>query len=135
VDREKCLALKNTLVGQTEPQLVPIGQFFEGNDDEGSIGCNLMPHPGIERFREVLVGLSKRPDVTGVFAVITELDPGEDMWPFSDTILVAGSMASESFGEAVAELEADEVGLAHPALVSALPPQARNGSALVAWWD
>ncbi|PFK67047.1 hypothetical protein COJ21_24420 [Priestia megaterium] len=27
--------------------LVSLEEFFEGNDDEGSIGCNLMDHPGI----------------------------------------------------------------------------------------
>ncbi len=25
-------------------------EFFEGNDDAGSIGCNLLPHPGVDTF-------------------------------------------------------------------------------------
>jgi hypothetical protein len=51
------------LAAEPEPQLVPIEEFFDGNDDLGSIGCNLPEHPGIAVFRDILVGLTLRPDV------------------------------------------------------------------------
>ena len=35
---------------RTPTQVVGIDRFFDGNDDLGSIGCNLDPHPGIARF-------------------------------------------------------------------------------------
>lgn len=135
MDSAKCIALKKELQAQDEPQLVPIAQFFDGNDDEGSIGCNLVPHPGIPAFKEVLLGLTQRPNVRAVYALIAELDPGEESWPFSDTIVVIGSIAPETLYEALLHLEPDEVGSADPdSLGSALAEQDKS-DALIAWWD
>ena len=61
MDDAKCRAFKAELAAQSEPRVVPIDRFFAGNDDLGSIGCNLDPHPGIDRFRQVLTGLLARP--------------------------------------------------------------------------
>ena len=135
MDRRKCLALKVELESQPEPQLVPIDRFFDGNDDEGSIGCNLVPHPGIGLFRETLLGLLQRPDVTGVFAQVTELDPGEDSWPFTDTVAVTGTIDPEVLRVALANLEPDEVGPADPDAIGVSLPQRNGSSVLVAWWD
>ncbi len=46
--------------------VVSLELFFEGNDDPGSIGCNLTDHPGVDRFYAVLRGIRDRPDVHGV---------------------------------------------------------------------
>jgi hypothetical protein len=46
MDDAKCESLKAELASQPEPQIVPIDRFFDGNDDLGSIGCNLIDHPG-----------------------------------------------------------------------------------------
>jgi hypothetical protein len=89
MDDAKCQALKEQLAAQPEPQIVSVTKFFDGNDDLGSIGCNLDPHPGIDAFRGVLTGLLSRPDVKAVYAQISELDPGDESWPFTDTVLVA----------------------------------------------
>src|SRR5437899_1056124 len=43
-DRIKCQRLKDELATQPEPQIVSIERFFDGNDDLGSIGCNLPDH-------------------------------------------------------------------------------------------
>lgn len=77
MDDVKCRTLKAELATQPEPQLVSIKRFFDGNDDLGSIGCNLHPHLGIAQFRQVLTDLLARPDVLAVYAQIAELDPGE----------------------------------------------------------
>src|SRR4051812_46870703 len=95
MDIEKCRALKEELADQPEPQVVPIARFFDGNDDLASIGCNLDPHPSIEVFRDVLVGLLGRPGVEAVYAQISELDPGDDSWPFTDTALVVGGIPAD----------------------------------------
>src|SRR5207244_2409262 len=110
MDDAKCRALKVELAAQAEPHVVPIGRFFDGNDDLGSIGCNLIPHPGVDRFRQILAGLLARPDVQAVYAQITELDPGEGAWPFTDTVLVVGAIPAADLRAAVAELQPDEVG-------------------------
>lgn len=77
MDDTKCKALKAELAAQSEPQIVAAERFFDGNDDLGSIGCNLMEHPGVDAFRDAFVGLLRRPDVQAVYAQISELDPGE----------------------------------------------------------
>jgi hypothetical protein len=112
MDYAKCDALKAELAVQPEPQVVPVERFFDDNDDLGSIGCNLVPHPGIERFRQVLTGLLARPDVQAVYAQISELDPGEGCWPFTDTVLVVGTVPAGALREAVSDLQPDKVGAA-----------------------
>ena len=135
MDTTKCKTLKGALALEPEPQIVPIERFLDGNDDLGSIGCNLMEHPGIEAFRSAFAALRRRRDVQAIYAQITELDPGEDSWPFTDTILVVGSIPAEELQEALAHLQPDEVGPGDPEY---LPPglsDSERQSALVAWWD
>lgn len=43
-----------------------MSEFFDGNDDLGSIGCNLSDHPGIEAFRDTFARLLARPDVEAI---------------------------------------------------------------------
>ena len=110
MDIAKCKALKAELASHPEPQIVLLERFFDGNDDEGSIGCNLMEHPGIDAFRSVFSALSARGDVKAIYAQITELDPGDDSWPFTDSVLVVGSISVEDLKLALGDLEPDEVG-------------------------
>ncbi|MFO0964195.1 MAG: hypothetical protein U0793_01225 [Gemmataceae bacterium] len=116
-------------------QLVPIAEFFDGNDDLGSIGCNLDPHPGMDRFREVLIGLGKRSDVQAVYAQISELDPGEESWPFTDTVLVAGKISADSLRTVVSSLQPDEVGDSTQFGVSPSVAERHGSPVLVVWWD
>ena len=131
----KCNALKAELAAQAEPQLVPIEQFFDGNDDAGSIGCNLLPHPGVDVFRETLAGLLRRPDVLAVYAQITERDPGAGSWPFTDTVLVMGGISTAELRKAVHALRPDEVGTAEELGISPSVARGHGSPVLAAWWD
>ena len=135
MDDTKCKALKAELAAQSEPQIVAAKRFFDGNDDLGSIGCNLMEHPGVDAFRDAFVGLLRRPDVQAVYAQISELDPGEGSWPFTDTALVVGTIPARELRAAVSGLEPDEV--ADAAEFGVSPSiAARHGSPVLAvWWD
>jgi hypothetical protein len=133
MDSDKCSALKSQLASAPEP-LVPVDRFFDGNDDLGSIGCNLSEHPGIELFRDILVGLTGRPDVEAAYAQIAEIDPGEDSWPFTDTVLVVGSIDPSTIKELVAPLQPDEVGLTAGSVPSVIAKK-HAGRVLVIWWD
>ena len=135
MDNAKCRALKAELADQPEPQVVPVARFFDGNDDLGSIGCNLDPHPGIDKFRNVLTGLLGRPDVRAVYAQIAELDPGDGCWPFTDTVLVAGVIPADGLRQAVAVLQPDEVGAADQFGVSPSIGQRHGCPVMVIWWD
>lgn len=110
MDPAKCRALKDELDAADEPALVPVERFFDGNDDAASIGCNLTKHPGVDRFREVLTGLARRPDVRSLHLVISDPDPGEEYWPFTDLALVAGDISDLELRRALAPLKPDEVG-------------------------
>ena len=131
----KCKALKVELGAQPVPQIVAAEQFFDGNDDPGSIGCNLLEHPGVDVFQEILTGLLRRPDVQGVYAQISELDPGDGCWPFTDTILVVGTISADRLREAVSVLEPDEVGDAAQLGVSPAIATKLGSSVLAIWWD
>ncbi|MBI3409144.1 MAG: hypothetical protein HY040_12425 [Planctomycetes bacterium] len=135
MDIAKCNALKKELAAQPEPHVVPIARFFDGNDDLGSIGCNLPDHPGIDTFREILTGLLNRPDVEAVYAQISELDPGEDSWPFADTVLVAGMISSNDLAEHLAALQPDEVSAAEKINVPSSVRQKHKTPIMYAWWD
>ncbi len=109
MNEARCAALKEELSGMPEPQVIPIERFFDGNDDPASIGCNLAKHPGVQAFRDVLTGLLRHPGVEMVYAQIFEVDPGEEYWPFSDTVLVVGSIPATELRTAVRSLKPDEV--------------------------
>ena len=135
MDLSKCKALKIRLGPDQFGQLIPIAEFFDGNDDLGSIGCNLDPHPGLAAFREVLTGLLRRPDVEAVYAQISELDPGEESWPFTDTVLVAGKISADDLRSAVSSLQPDEVGDSQQFGVSPSIAERHASPVLVVWWD
>jgi hypothetical protein len=135
IDHSKCKALKRRLGPDLYGQILPIAEFFDGNDDPGSIGCNLHPHPGISVFRDVLTGLLRRPDVEAVYAQISELDPGEKSWPFSDKVLVAGEISAADLRSAVKSLQPDEVGDANDFGVSPTITEKHGMPVLVVWWD
>jgi len=135
MDETKCNALKAELASQPEPQIVAAERFFDGNDDLGSIGCNLIEHPGVEAFRDVFAGLLRRPDVQAVYAQISELDPGDGCWPFTDTILVAGSIPVEELHEAVNALQPSEVGDAERFADSPAVATKHGTPVLAVWWD
>jgi hypothetical protein len=80
------VALRAKLNAQAKEScpVLTVDEFFEGNDDLGSIGCNLSPAPPLEVFRRVLLGIAARPDVQSVLVRVTE-DMGDE-WPFSDLL-------------------------------------------------
>src|SRR4051812_20194485 len=110
MDDSKCKALKADLAAQPEPQIVSIERFFDGNDDLGSIGCNLTEHPGMDVFRDILTGLLRHRSVEAVYAQVAELDPGEGCWAFTDTVFVIGKISADELRVAVSVLQPDTVG-------------------------
>lgn len=137
MDIEKRIRLVEKFAGQPEPQLIPLEEFFDGNDDMGSIGCNLREHPGINTFRVTLEMLAKRNDVEAIYAQIAELVPGEDSWPFCDTILFVGAISPDVLQAELIRLQPDEVGTSHDFIVheTLTSKNPKNLPVLVAWWD
>jgi len=135
MDDAKCRALKAELAAQPEPQLVAADRFFDGNDDHRSIGCNRMEYPGVGAFRDVFASLLRRPDVQAVYAQISELNPGDGRWPFTDTFFVAGTIPADDLLEAVSSLQPEVVVDAEEFGVSPAIGKKHGTPVLAIWWD
>lgn len=70
----------------TPRPLVTVAEFFEGNTEAGSIGCNLPDMPDPEVFHQLFKAIAQRPDVQDIRVQITAFDVPE--WPFTDTVYV-----------------------------------------------
>ncbi len=77
----------------TPRPLVTIDEFFEGNFEVGSIGCNLESTPTPKEFYELFQRISKYPKVKDIRVQITLFDVPE--WPFTDTVYIMTSAAPE----------------------------------------
>lgn len=118
--------------------VVSLEDFFLGNEDYGSIGCNLPEHPGPQFFFEKLKGVRARGNVQDVLVEINEVEESDDsMWPFSDRVYVLTSAAKEEVADSVAALMPDEVeeGFAYGE-PPASAPELRTGMKVYGvWWD
>jgi hypothetical protein len=127
--------LVKQLSGEPDPLLVAIETFFDGNDDLGSIGCNLIDHPGIETFRATFARLAQRPDIKAIYAQIAEVDPGDGSWPFSDTVFVVGYISQDELSTELAVLEPDEVAAGEDFGIPSSILERHNAPVLAVWWD
>ena len=122
--------------GQSLP-VVSLEDFFVGNDDYGSIGCNLSDHPGPQFFFGKLKEVRDRDGVQDVLVEINEVEESdESMWPFSDRIYILSSAAKEEIADWVAALMPDEVeeGFAYGEPPSA-PELGKGVEVYGVWWD
>lgn len=120
----------------TPAPVVSLENFFEGNEDLGSIGCNLLEHPGIDHFYEVLRAARDRPEVQDVVVEISEVMEGQGEWPFSECIYLLTSASAAEVESWLATLEPDEIiegwFRSQP---PAGPVPASGMRVLSAWWD
>lgn len=119
----------------TPRPLVTIDEFFVGNTEVGSIGCNLDPAPSPERFHALFQAIARRADVADIRVQITLFDVPE--WPFSDTVYIMTSASPEEvatwFPE---ELKPDQTWSGFAAGQAYEPYIVPDGVEPVAcWWD
>jgi hypothetical protein len=116
--------------------VVSLEAFFEGNDDPGSIGCNLPNHPGPHRFYELLAAIRARREVQDVLVGIYEIVEDDSSWPFAETVYVLTSAAPEVVRQWAAELEPDEVEAGFPnGEPPGAPVLAQGMTPVRLWWD
>jgi len=115
--------------------LISLEDFFEGNNDEGSIGCNLVEHPGISTFYTVLLKIRNKPNVQDVFVEIMEVEDDE-YWPFSERVYILANTNSKEIEKWVGILEPSEI---EEGYVFGKPPIAPelhfNHQVFGVWWD
>jgi hypothetical protein len=114
-DEAKRLALVQLLEPYLDPQdcykpppLLPLELFFDGNDDKGSIGCNLPNHPGISVFHQTLLALRDDADVSGVWVLAKQHD-WKPSWPHSDEILIRTTLDASEIAARLEHLEPDTI--------------------------
>lgn len=116
--------------------VVSLESFFEGNDDLGSIGCNLGDEqPSPSDFYQVLSAIRSKSEVQDVLVRICDYsDP--DSWPYTDTVYIVTSASAENIEEWLGPLKPDEV---HPEWMYGKPPAAPEPhpgmTAYSVWWD
>ena len=116
--------------------LVTRSQFFDGNDDPGSIGCNLIPeHPGVAAFDSAFRKIENMDGVAGVYFAITEINETyDDIWLFTDTAWIITRLTPSAFESFLRPLEPDEIGFSNEQFAN--PPAITEGYRLVqVWWD
>jgi hypothetical protein len=114
---------------------VTIEEFFDGNDDLASIGCNLMEHPGLEAFRTLCEKIRDRPDVQDVRICIYEtMEDAEDTWPYAEEILVITSADLDDVAVWFEPLDPNDVfELENPRPLTPAPGPGMK--AWIVWWD
>ena len=146
VDEQKRLALVKLLEPYLDDQdcydptpLLPLELFFDGNDDTGSIGCNLVAHPGVATFYQTLRDLRDDEDVSGVWMFAKQHDwkPG---WPHSDEIVIRTSLEDVEIAARLEHLEPDTVDTVVLSdvvndITGASVRCAPGERHIVAWWD
>lgn len=115
---------------------VPLDLFFDGNDDLGSIGCNLgNEQPAIAEFHQTLAALRRRPEVQDIMVRICAVDDDES-WPFADTVYVISSLSQDDIERALANLRFDEVVAKWMYGRPPVAPEPKPGfTPYSVWWD
>jgi len=90
--------------------LVTLEHFFDGNTEPGSIGCNLIAHPGIPKFYKVLKEVRSRADVQDVLVFIADTpeENGTDR-AFSDRIYILSSASKAAVADWLKSLSPDPI--------------------------
>lgn len=119
---------------ETPRPLVTVDEFFEGNTEVGSIGCNLESTPTPTQFYELFRAIANRPDVKDIRVQITAFDVPE--WPFSDTVYILTSASEEEvaswFPKELAPDETWEGFVDQPYEPYQIPEGTRP---IACWWD
>ena len=119
--------------------VVSVEQFFDGNDDAESIGCNLLAPPGIRVFRETLEAVQGRLSVQRVLVEVPNVEEAVEhgtMWPFSDRVYVLTRSDPADVATWLSSLAPDEVVEGwYQGQPSAAPCLDSGVKVLSVWWD
>jgi hypothetical protein len=121
---------------QNNLTLVTLEEFFEGNDDGGSIWCNLPSAPEPDAVYRILRSIRERSDVADVRVMVTQYDGGDDEWPFSDTVYFVTAASAENVVSWLGEDCAPDEASILTTVQSGGPLTIPQGHKVVAcWWD
>lgn len=114
---------------------VSIEDFFEGNDDDRSIGVNIYPEPpSLQDFLDKLTEIKKSNKTESLLIRIADIDDTE--WFYSDTIYISGNYSLSEIKKMFEQLKPDEIyeGIMYSkrSNIPQLNPDSKDYSV---WWD
>jgi hypothetical protein len=119
----------------TPSPIVTLEDFFQGNNDLGSIGCYLLTHPGLDGFFSVLKQIRDRGDVQDVLVEIYQISD-QASWPSSERVYILTSATSEEVIEWMHALQPVEISKGWAYGEPAAAPDLMSGiEVYAAWWD
>ena len=117
--------------------VVSLEDFFVGNSDYGSIGCNLPNSPGPQGFFKTLKNVRDNDSVQDILVEVDEVvEDDPETWPFSDRVYVLSAALLDEVRSWLAPLEPDEVSEGWENGVPLVAPLLKPGvKVYAAWWD
>lgn len=121
----------------TPSPLVTLEEFFEGNNDFGSIGYNFLPdQPAPAEFYAFFKGIRDKPEVADVRVEVKDLEDPEG-WPATDTVWIITSASPDDVAGWLGEkFHADELIEGFQTARQIEPYKVPEGMhAIGVWWD
>ena len=118
---------------------VSLEEFFDGNDDPGSLCCNITDHPAMPALYGALDAIRRRDDVQDVLVVVREIID-ENTWPFSSDVYVITTLGLEDAADMVhahlpEEAWPDSIDQPSGPAPVGLPMPERSAHVFDLWWD
>jgi hypothetical protein len=117
--------------------IVTLEEFFEGNDDYGSIGYNFYPEqPAPSEFYDLFKRIRERPNVADVLVEVTQQEMPND-WPSTDTVWILTAASLKEVASWLGErFQADELWDGWTDHLVREPVDVpRNCRPVGVWWD
>jgi|SRR3972149_5556435 len=132
------ISLKGDINDLNVPRpLVTLEEFFEGNNDYGSIGYNFYPdQPSPAEFYQVFKTIREKPGVSDIRVEVKDLEDPNG-WPATDTVWIITNASPEDIRQWLGErFKPDEVIEGFPEKPVIESYEIPHGfKALGVWWD
>jgi hypothetical protein len=115
--------------------LVTLEDFFEGNDDYGSIGVNLYPNqPSPSEFYSKFKEIRQLDSVDNIYVRIADTEDGD--WAYTDAVYIVTTLSIPDLQKLLTDLQPDEIyeGWMYDTPVNA-PITPIGFQVLSVWWD
>jgi len=114
---------------------VSVKDFFDGNNDVGSIGVNLYPNqPPLKKFYDTLIAIEQ--DIKTEILLVRIADIDDTEWFYADTVYISGDYSLNDVKKLFKQLKPDEIFegkmFDKP---SNIPPIESDNKDYCVWWD
>ncbi len=114
---------------------ISVEDFFDGNEDTGSIGANIYPNPpSLQEFNNTLTAIKNNSKTYAILIRIADIEDTD--WLYSDMILLAGNYSLSEVKKLFKQLKPDEIYEGNmyngPSNLPIIDPSVKQYSI---WWD